>query len=79
MYHVLCSFLAFFAYDQIQTLTFAVHDTGIGIKDGCLEDLFQPFFQIVAGSPQIYGGTGLGLVISKKLSQLMYGQFGYLY
>lgn len=53
-------------------LTFSVHDTGIGIKSECLEDLFQPFFQIEAGATaQIYGGTGLGLVISKKLSQLM--------
>lgn len=50
-----------------------MHDTGIGIKSPNLDDLFQPFYQITHDTPQqVYGGTGLGLVISKKLSQLMY-------
>lgn len=55
------------------TLTFAVHDTGIGIKSPNLDDLFQPFFQLNPSVSHIYGGTGLGLVISRKLSQLLGG------
>ena len=53
---------------------FALHDTGIGIADEAKERLFQAFTQADASSTRKYGGTGLGLTISKKLTELMGGK-----
>ena len=53
---------------------FAVKDTGIGIPSTKLERLFKAFSQVDASTTRQYGGTGLGLVISKKLSELMGGK-----
>lgn len=50
-----------------------VRDTGIGIKAGDIPQLFQEFRQLDASSTRQYGGTGLGLVISRKFAQLMGG------
>lgn len=50
-----------------------VTDTGIGIKDDDLENLFKPFRQIDTGLSRKYEGTGLGLSISKKIVELMGG------
>jgi CheY-like chemotaxis protein len=59
--------------DEIE-LKFAVSDTGIGIAPEELSRLFKSFSQIENAFTKQYGGTGLGLVISKQLVEMMGGR-----
>ncbi|HET7378252.1 MAG TPA: PAS domain S-box protein, partial [Anaerolineae bacterium] len=54
-------------------LHFSVRDTGLGIPPDRMSRLFQSFSQVDASTARKYGGTGLGLVISQRLSELMGG------
>ncbi|HEY0945822.1 MAG TPA: ATP-binding protein [Opitutaceae bacterium] len=54
-------------------LFFAISDTGIGIDSEKLDQLFKPFSQVDTSSTRRRGGTGLGLIISKRLCELMGG------
>ena len=55
-------------------LIFQVSDTGIGMTDEQLEQIFKPFTQADASTTRKYGGTGLGLTISQRLCQILGGE-----
>ncbi|MBL9192605.1 MAG: response regulator [Opitutaceae bacterium] len=57
-------------------LTFAVHDSGIGIAPDQMNRLFKAFSQVDASSTKHFSGTGLGLSICQRLVALMQGRFG---
>ena len=57
-------------------IRFGVKDTGIGIPDKAINNLFESFSQADSSTTRKYGGTGLGLTISKKLAQIMGGNIG---
>jgi CheY-like chemotaxis protein len=56
------------------TLKFSVSDTGIGLTKEQAGNLFQSFTQADAATTRKYGGTGLGLTISKRLAEMMGGE-----
>lgn len=55
---------------------FEVTDTGIGISDEDMTDLFLPYSQIDSSDSRKHGGTGLGLSISKNYVEMMGGELG---
>ncbi|MEG4914903.1 MULTISPECIES: ATP-binding protein [unclassified Microcoleus] len=57
-----------------QVVIFRVSDTGIGMTNEQLEQIFKPFTQADASTTRKYGGTGLGLTISQRLCQILGGE-----
>ena len=55
------------------TLEFTIADTGIGMNEKQLENIFQSFTQASSATSRKFGGTGLGLSISKQLIEMMGG------
>ncbi len=59
------------------TLWFSVRDTGSGIPLDKQSRMFQPFTQADTSTTRMFGGTGLGLTIAKRLVELMGGRIGF--
>ncbi len=62
--------------DDDAIIRFEVTDTGIGISADVMPKLFSPFQQADSSTTRRYGGTGLGLVITQKIAELMGGNAG---
>ncbi|KXJ91220.1 hsp90-like protein [Microdochium bolleyi] len=72
--HVSFSVLKEREYGDTIEIKFVVEDTGIGIDDDVQKRLFRPFSQGDPSTARKFGGTGLGLTISKNLLELMRGR-----
>ncbi len=62
--------------EYFSVIRFTVSDTGIGISPDSVNNLFKPFSQVHTENKSLYGGTGLGLLISKRLTEMMGGEIG---
>ena len=56
------------------TLKFSIRDTGIGLTDDQMDNLFESFTQADTSTTRKFGGTGLGLTISKRFVEMMGGE-----
>ncbi|MFV2032092.1 MAG: ATP-binding protein, partial [Gammaproteobacteria bacterium] len=63
-----------FAEDETVNLQFSVEDSGIGMDKAQQKQVFESFTQADTSTTRKYGGSGLGLTISRKLAQLMGGE-----
>ena len=61
-------------YDNVYEIYFSVKDTGIGIPEDRMDRLFKAFSQVDSSTTRTHGGTGLGLIISKRLAEMMGGR-----
>ncbi len=68
--------LSHLSQEHGMVIDFRIIDTGIGIPTDRLSELFQSFSQVHHATNRYYGGTGLGLFISKNLIELMNGTIG---
>lgn len=59
------------------TILTEVTDSGIGVPEDAVQDLFKPFTQLEKPTKKRFQGTGLGLSIAKSLAELLGGQMGY--
>lgn len=63
-----------FGYEKYKdNLRFFVADTGIGIDESQLERIFEPFYKIESNNDKLYGGTGIGLTLCRKIVTQMGG------
>ncbi|MFE0019343.1 TMAO reductase system sensor histidine kinase/response regulator TorS [Mesorhizobium sp. NPDC059054] len=69
--HVLVDVTVMANRKRVQSLRIAVSDTGMGIAPERQQDVFQPFTQMDASVTRRFGGTGLGLTISRKFAHLI--------
>lgn len=59
---------------DVFSIQFDIEDTGVGILEKDISKLFQPFSQTDAGMMRRFGGTGLGLSLSKRLTEMLGGE-----
>jgi signal transduction histidine kinase len=59
--------------DDIEWINFAIIDTGMGIPEDSINKLFLEFLQVYNSSTRKFGGTGLGLTISRRFCLMMGG------
>jgi len=60
-------------HDETLLVQITIQDTGIGISPAALDEIFLPFTQEDGSETRRYGGTGLGLTISRRLAELLGG------
>ena len=75
--HVIIRVLVETLPDKKELIRFTVTDTGMGMNDLSKQRLFTAFTQADTSISRNFGGTGLGLVISRKLAELMNGEIGF--